>query len=617
MPIQLPELRRVAPVAPAPVGRIRTGIPDRSRAIGQTAAGVVNLSKQILAQVDHVTKATHYTEKIKAGDEYENAFHLIMDGDSATNTPGLIHSKGNPTEDYNKFDITMEDKLQEIAGRFDGDLGDTVLAHLRHRQARLANKRMSAYGHQYLVYQDNVKALAIDVKKKGIVTSIDWTDRKRPDFSFMDADLAGIEELISKHAVAIGSSSEAEDGSIELDPVSKEQIKKHKSQAIFNTVDNLLSLKQTGEAKVVMDRYSDLLDDPNRIKLQRKMADKNLDNKALNELAKLRHLTLKDQEAHLAKIVDEPTRKKASQFLTLEINQKDQRGDKDSRDAYDEAMNIIRERTSQGVDSRPGFGRFSNIFEFTNESQGNEDLFERVTDSGQKTALREAINRPKGKSSIKTITRLDKEYDRSNFINLTIERFNEMAVGTNASDYNRYHNLWINARKESASGERGRLNSGRREIVRAAGEDFKAFTKRARGKGLTDKSLELQSNIIRRYDEWAEDNRDTRPSTDEAQRARDRIILQEIRKAKEPKGFIEKQLEAAGLATRRLLFENLGIGEKPSLFEGFEDLDEEWKNMSDDEVKVVFDEFRRLNPTVTPTDDRLKEFWIELQLRNR
>ena len=566
MPVKVPTLQRIAPQAAPTVGRIEARIPDTSKPFEQATTAIAGLGKQFTEQLIKAEKDTAHTEKNRIADEFETWYNEQMNGkigaDGKMQKTGIRHLTGNPAKAYSDLEIASKAKIEELRGSA-SDYSDVVKTAVSNelftREGRLYNKSLTTWGFQKTAYEQRVTDNGVKLSQRNAMSSVAGLKVDDPATlaPFRDT-LVKMERLRVRHGITMGTASITEDGKfnhidddgkqvkVNLNGSVKNEIKKDASEAVRDTVKNLLNIKRTDLAKVMMDEFGDRLEPKTKGELIKLMDEGVIENEAAGIVNKIRTMSLEKQKVELSKTMKKNPELgiKATQMLEAHDGQNSRMAARNSKEAYNELGVLIQTAAQEGTP-------VDNMIALTKNSKLNS-LFTRITDTKQRQAIRESIQRPKGVSNPAALLKIRKELTKTGLIGLDPGELAISLIGLNDEKAKKFSNIWRRNNDPLTLSAEKRIEGTVFEQLEKVALDDGYITKGSRGYSKKNKDLlnALQESV---GDEVGE----TPMSLREIKALSNRLL--EAQKAKEDidNGFVSKFL-------RGDIRGAFGIGDTPS-----------------------------------------------------
>lgn len=312
MPVKIPEIQRMGPVADASVGRLEAKVPDSTKSFEQTSGALARLGGEVVQQIDHFEAQAADTEATKRDAEYHQW--------AVTRMSQLREYQGDPTEAYNKFDEEMSEKFNELSG--DENLSprtrEAILKKITNTSNHLQLQRITQAGAQTAKYEEGVAVAAIEIKKNALIEATTLIDPKDPSsLAAFDSIVAEIIKIKLKLGVKIGTVVPDENGNtftigengemvrVQMDSSAQYGLAKELSEGVYNAMENLIKSGNIDKAEMLKEKYGQYLDPVKRKQIA--------DDFQTNEVERVAYLAAdsKDMSKVLSQIEDPVERAKA------------------------------------------------------------------------------------------------------------------------------------------------------------------------------------------------------------------------------------------------------------------------------------------------------------------
>lgn len=288
MAIQLPDVKPVEPQGDASVGRIQTNVVDTRRDLAEGQAGVENIAAQAIKYRNQQADQTANTIGTNQENELALRYKAITEGDPEKGIIGTKYQKGDPDEIHRQLDARMQDTLKELSTAPDGQEWSTetqklVNSRLTRKAQELRLQQMTEYGAQRSKYDDNITETSNKLTMQAMPASSTLIDPDsvahgdRSTLGPVEQNLATLRQNRIEQGIRYNADKEdvngddhytAADGTVKavrLSPSTKMKILEERSEALHDTIDNLIKTGQTdpqalAKAKVLMDQYGAAID---------------------------------------------------------------------------------------------------------------------------------------------------------------------------------------------------------------------------------------------------------------------------------------------------------------------------------------------------------------------
>ena len=468
MAVQIPRLQRSQPGEPVTSGRVTANVPSGADAYATISKGITNLGGDVFDFMNEQEKNFADTEKNRTSQEFEIWYRKQIDGEydatGEVRTPGLKHLAGDPTEAYVDLDKRAAERLEQMYGgdsSYSERTRNTVKSHLDKTYSDLYAQRLTMEGQQFDNYDQNTTDARVELDKVGSVESLALFDIKRPSETLrpFENKLDSIQETVIRRALRVGSAEKAEDGKaiifedgepvrVKLNPSVERTIAKNKSEAVYNSINNLFASDRLDEAEAVRDRYKDYLDPIQGTKLTEeyeKLKNEKLAYTAYDKYAESPTSKIKEGTKDL------PPKVKARVYELIDSS--DQHLKALDRRRSDESYNAIMMQTEKR--------RISGNPILTIGDLKSDPIYKtrikNVTDAKEYAAIHELIDKPKESDQDVRDDVLQLMID-GGFDNITASELSKRMVGLNEKDSTWFMHRLGTLRTMTDAGERAGVN---------------------------------------------------------------------------------------------------------------------------------------------------------------
>jgi hypothetical protein len=341
MAIQLPEVKRIEPTAPASVGRIEARIPDAERGVAQTQNALEGVAGQAIKFRNDQADQMADTVATDAANKFEIWHKKQMYGDPQTGSVGIINQQGNPTDTYRDFYKAADEQLKSLSNgsdQWDTETQNLVNRRLSKKVEELKLQTLTEYGHQQNKFDDGITESGVGLAKQSIpaaTTIIDPDSIAKGDKStlgLVQKKVASISDLRIAQALRYGGASLDKNGDMAYtDPAgvdhrvtvggaTKLKIAKDTSEALTDSIMNLIDTSHQdpgaiAKAKVMKEQFGEKIDAHNMAKLSNAFEKADITHQAFDLSAKANGKSPTQIDAMMAD-VDPEVRHKALQYIS-------------------------------------------------------------------------------------------------------------------------------------------------------------------------------------------------------------------------------------------------------------------------------------------------------------
>lgn len=412
MAVQIPTLDRIAPVEPASVGRIDYQGPnpaaeeaqqtqEAEHAVG-TVERYVRVQQAMSADTTSTAAASQYHQF------YENGLEGSPPGPNGE--PGTVGTKqmgGDPAPIYQKLRQSADGQKQAIMSQY-ADASDMtkqlIAAKLAGVDRKFNDRIATAYSSQNTTYLNSVADQGAKQAKNDVVDATAHLDVYDPDTLVpVDAALNQTRLIRLQQGAKLGLATPVYDPSGKIDPATGTvavidykdvapslamKMAKDRSDALSNSISNLLAAGDVEGAKFITDQYKSSLDVVSRAKIETKTTKATQDAQALAAFTDVKDMPYAEGVKKLNEDIEDPkvlmkamanldTYRKRMEGATLDA----------SKANYDAAARLIDQRKDSG---RP----FIDANDMHNDP-AIKQLRDKITDPKHLSSLDHRVDPPK------------------------------------------------------------------------------------------------------------------------------------------------------------------------------------------------------------------------------
>jgi hypothetical protein len=472
MAITIPTLDRAPVENQQPsVGRIDFKPVDTNQAEAvQTAAAdklVSEGAKFYQEEKDRAGRLAGLAVENELTNEYNTGLEGKYDRASNTFTPGLKHLKGDPVPDIQNFEQRIADKKAEIISRYaDKDSGtlEYVKGAINNVDRKLNEKKITIYSTRDATYTTQVTNSGVKLAQNGMIDATAHMDRNDPDATItLDQRIGDIQNLRLQEGLKNHTVKEILDPKGEIDPLTgkvkvigydssptvKMQIAKDISDGLSTTIQNLTSAGMPDDAKFLIDKYKDHLDQAIKPQIVEKTLKEEKNQQALGIASTLRYKSPEDAQSEAMKIDDPVIRDKVMAEIATNTRRLDQAKASQNKDNYNQAGKIIQERMR-------GPSPFHDVNDMYNDPQVKAWI-DKVNDPKKVTALEHMVVQPTD-SNPQALSKAYESLQKGEFQGMSFDDFNEKIAGLNKKDRTSMTNVWNKANSQT-NAEGYRMNA--------------------------------------------------------------------------------------------------------------------------------------------------------------
>lgn len=624
MPIQLPTLDRVAPVAPGTTGRVQSKSIDTSSAFGASSNAA---SKAVNAAVSVFDKAEQdaYNSKIsELGHQLDRFGREKLEGDPDNPGTGLRYKQGDPDEHYASFDDELGVKRDELlsSSGLQGKALEKAKGTLNKRYNSLYNSSLTYYGAQRVRYKQKLANDSVDIHKKDAFTSLNYYDVK--DARTLEPFNVAIDDIRQERleeAVSVGTASEVtkdfkgskyrvfeEDGTekhYSLNDSVKSQIRKDVSDATYESVNGMVKAGKIDEARELIKAYGDQMDPVNKAKIDESFHKKEVEQLAYGNLGRLSDLPFEKKRAKVKALPSGTPRQaeiksKTMQMLDASARYVDNERKHVSKSTYDQISSQLEVMVDP---NRAGANLIDNTLGMENamvEVDGVKaqvkDFLPNITEPTQRKALFKMVEKRSTSGDNAGFGKIMDMARTGSLYGVSFPELQEIGVGLSEKQWTTAVSAWRQT-IDTQAGTRSTTNDGYRKMVSNA-QNLGIIKKSRRTKTWTKDSKVILEDLSERY--WQEEslsiNKSSSPSDIDK-------IIRKINLDKKKQIDVEK---SGGFFDS---FSNLfGSSDSPgptaSPSGGFDALSEQ-------QMSGVATKYKKANPNKDYSMDDLRKFYEE------
>lgn len=423
MPVQIPKLNRTGPAAPESMGQIRADLPDGTRAVEQTVNGLERLGENAIKIENDLEDQAIDLAATRAASDYEVKYKTELTKAKAI--------EGDPTDAYTKFDADSATWRDEVLKKYES-ADDRTKRKIQEKIERvnlsLRDQRAVGEQLQYAAFEKKTTDDAVNLRKEGLLGSIELADAKDPDtFLSLEVQLDEIRKLRIESGRRNGLLTVDEKGNERMSPQLQMQIKKDISEGLHDAIVTLNASGKTEEAAYLLDRYKDDILADTKTKLLKGKEESEIKNMALLEVDKVKGLGPEAAMNRIMKIENLQVREKALEVIDAQQRRIENAKERAAKETYEDLAEYV---------SKKGFVSVAELKddEVYKRSEG------RIKQS-QRAALEKLISAPKNSDEeVKA-----KMYDLSiggQFQGMSYPDFLHASAGLNQKDRAAFEKKW-------------------------------------------------------------------------------------------------------------------------------------------------------------------------------
>lgn len=452
-PVQIPTIQRVQPQNEASVGRIEAkpiNIVQGQAGVNEAITSLAKTGIDIWAKYEDQAASTAAKS---ASVEYHQYLEKKLEGDPTAGVLGLKHFQGDPTEAYQQFDTDSMKKQVEIQGRYSDASSTTkfkVQQHLQEVSANFFDRKTIDYGNQLSQYTVKTTKAYGEQLLQNTVAGSGLLNASKPDtLKAFNAGLIAIAQNAVEGADAVGLPSSH--------PSVKMSVFEQQSKAIVDTAKVLIKSKKIKEAQMVMDKYKGQIDSSKIDEITGELHKATVEQKALDFVNTNRSKGPEALWNSVGNIKDLEIRKEAELMITTKQHQisffKKEKEDVNN----DRIMKYTMERQ---------LGQIKGAVPFESPEEAERDPnispFINKISPEQRKSFRKYLTTNEESDPV-AVNNLNELYTTEQFVNIPAGDFEQLTIGLNKTDKNKFWNL----RRSAGKIEENELNRRAKQAYQA------------------------------------------------------------------------------------------------------------------------------------------------------
>lgn len=629
MPIKLPTIERVAPIAPKRTPLIKGQSINVSSGQQQMDSAILRAAEKTTAIYDRAQRDA-YSSKIQAmGHDLEQFGRRKLNGDPNKPGTGLIHVQGDPDEAYRTFDTELGEKYNQLIADsgFSGENLERAKGTLNRRYNTVYNNSLTHYGSQRARYKQRLAKTSVEISKRDAFTALGQYDvRDESTLEPFKQSLDDIRQVRIEEAETVGTARPVpanfkgfkyrkldpitgENYWLTLDDSVKNQISKDVSKATYESINGMIKGGRIDEARELIKLYGGQIDPVNKAKLDEAFEKKEVEQLSYLNLGKVADLPFKERVVKLKKLPSKTARQVKVKQETLKLNDANQRFQgnekkRASKSTYDQIATQMQALTDP---DRAGNRLVDNSVALENtivEVDGIKgpvkDFLSQITEASQQKALFKMIeDRPANGDDV-AYGRVMDMLRTGEMYNLSYPDLQAMGVGFSKTQWSRVHSVWKTA-QDKDSQEKTRASGGFTHVNRIARNMKLLKTKRGSSQ-LNNTSKTISEELD---EEWWQQIVPTIPkgtSQPEINQMARELVVRKKREVESKKGFFKFDFNFFGTADKPDAPTPVA---KPAVKGATVDI----RKMTPEIKMQLLNQFKKDNEGKTPTLDQLKDLY--------
>jgi hypothetical protein len=434
----------MGPAGQEPTGRIRTEVPDASRAVAQISGQVEKLGGQV---VDYFQKAeddqVDLTSRVAASEYEQKKKAAMRQAQMFEGDPNEVYQKLRENRDAwenevnEKYSNVSERTKQAIKERIlgvDRTIDDQIAMNYetqlhawdkKNTDAEIASKKENA----------SWAAETVNINDDASFNRLRVAINEIKDARYKSGTRRG---LVSKQVDAEGNAIE------ESAPSLRYEIKKDASEAIENVVRILHASGKMDEAQKIMDEFKDDILADAKSKLLKHKDEKTIFHKAAVEIQKVRGLDPKKALEHFDRIKDLEVQEKARAMYHTRQVQQEKITEVTTKRAFEEVNDHLRDLEKK---NRP----IRTVDQFRNDPFVSKMMEKDLLTTKQIRDLEKHIEKPEQSNEKVLNNAYEAMFDAQSFANLSYGEMKSLTAGLSEKDANYFEKRWADARSETPS----------------------------------------------------------------------------------------------------------------------------------------------------------------------
>lgn len=450
MPVQVPQIKRLAPAAPESAGRLDVSVPgslmenDRGNQILKAGSDIVSAYQKAELEGAELT-ATDVATQYKSQRKVKLSELEQLDGD--------------PTKAYADFDAESEKWQKDFEDKYKDAPEVTrrlIKQKISEAHALSMGERVVQEGVQRKKYDGKVTDAAVESAKASVMAASFTFDPKDRDSELrFEAAVNSIRTPMIENGGRYGGAEIERDtkGKIvsvkDINPVLQQEIKKKVSEGVKSAIENLNNLGQTEKAQYLLNKYKDELTPEATNLLLKGSKEAVVEQEAYKALAQIPTRDPKAAAAWIDKNIKNPeVAEKARQKLATKTAQDAAFQNQSQQKAYDFAIEYAQKYQAKHGEFRTKDQLFSD--------PEIKALLPRMGDMQAK------FERVMLKPSESDVSVKAKMYDLKNsptFAQMSYEQLTVEAAGLDKKDFAFFEREWREARDPKYTEQKSKFNS--------------------------------------------------------------------------------------------------------------------------------------------------------------
>lgn len=429
--VQVPRLNRIQPQGTPSEGRSGLQVPDIASANRPLQAAVSNVAE---GQVEYFQKQEDYAIDT-AAKAAQNEYHIYLNQQLAM----ARQSQGDPSKVYSDFDEARSKKYDEILNK-NPDMSDRAKSAIRSALSGVSNeyqaRRDTAFASQYYDYDRGVTDSAVKIAGQDMSVAASYIQPgNEKSFEAMDSLIRRIDGLYKTHGEKFGAVTRDEFGNqIATDGI-KVQTGKAVSESLVSAINNLNASGHPELADAVFSKYYKYIDAYKVDDVKKRIVDETRTVKALTIAETLIGKSVETINTTLKReFPNDPIgRDKALQAIDTITRRNDNIKDRISSDSAMQAYRIVSAKMNSA-------DPYANVMAME-EDPNLKDLLPKITSPSAYKGLRQMVQQPKDSNPVSRNKAFVSFYN-DEFKGMVPEKFNELLIGLNKEDRNKFEKLY-------------------------------------------------------------------------------------------------------------------------------------------------------------------------------
>lgn len=502
MPIKLPTIQRLAPIAPTRTPGIETQSVNVSQGFQQQSNAVSSAVSKTIAIYQRAQEDTYNSQVQDDELALADFVSVKMNGDPSlpeSERRGLKHHKGNPDEPFRDFDVAFTKKYEELIANngLSGTHKERAAARLNRRYNTLNNTVLTSYGHQRAAYKSGLANGTSKMLQQDMFSSLAHFKVGEPStLAPFDQHIDGIRanrvnEADTNGQIRVVPSTykgrkqrqiDPVTGAtywVVLDPVVEEKILTDISKGVHDSINGMIKGGRIPEARELIKRYGNYMKGPAKASIDAAFETKDIEQSSLLQLSTWAHLKISDRKT---KIDGMPTNTHRQREIQREVrkiedtrqSRMDRAEDRASTDVYNQAMTQLEpllDPSRAGGKQITTTGQLENTVLIIDGAPTKvKDFLHRITNPAQRKAMFKGVQEAKeGAGDIKAYGVFMDKQRTGTLTGMSFPTMQQEIAGFNKRQTRNAEGAWkIANNKKGTTNSRAAVNRAYSEMMKMA-----------------------------------------------------------------------------------------------------------------------------------------------------